>query len=216
MRFPTLATLLTTFVLAAAPAFAQTPTFTVVNTGLDATFGNAGKAVLDPQAIGFVGVAYGNGLFVAVCASTKETVVRWATSPDGITWTGRSQALPNSTLVTFQTSKVHFLNGKFVFFTGFGDNLGGVAGQTWCYSSTDGLTWTANKVSDGRINVQEFDASPTLYVAAASNGAQVASTDLVTWVSRPVLPEVRVTTIWTWRIPTENSSPVSMALAARH
>jgi hypothetical protein len=174
-------------ILAAVSAFAQTPTFTVVNTGLDATFGNAGKAVLDPQAYGLVGVAYGNGLFVAVAASARESVVRWATSPDGTTWTARSQALPNSTLVTFQTSKVHFLNGKFIFFTGFGDNLGGVIGTNWCYSSTDGLTWTANKVSDGRINVVEFDASPTLTVAAASNGAQVASTDLVTWVSRPIL-----------------------------
>lgn len=186
MRLTTLSTLLTTLVFAAVPALAQTPTFTVVNTGLDATFGNAGKAVLDPQAVGFVGVAFGNGIFVAVCASTKETVVRWATSPDGINWTGRNQALPAG-FVTFQTSKLHFLNGKFIFFTGFGDNSGGVAGTTWCYSSSDGLTWAANKVTDGRINVQEFDASPTLYVASASNGAQVASTDLVTWVSRPVV-----------------------------
>lgn len=30
--------------------------------------------------------------------------------------------------MTFQTSKIHFLNGKFIFFTGFGDNAGGVAG----------------------------------------------------------------------------------------
>lgn len=174
---------------AAVSAFSQTsvPTFSVVGTGLDATFGNSGKATLDPQALGFVGVAYGNGLFVAVCASTKETVVRWATSPDGTTWTGRSQPLPDRTLVTHQTSKVHFLNGKFIFFTGFGDNLGGVTGTTWCYSSADGLSWNASKVTDGRINVEEFDASPTLIVAAADNGSQVASTDLVTWVSRPVV-----------------------------
>lgn len=177
-----------TLALILASAFAQTPTFTVVNTGLDATFGNAGKGVLDPQVAGFVGVAYGNGLFVAVAASTDENVVRWATSPDGTTWTARSQATPAG-YTTYQTSKVHFLNGKFVFFTGFGDNFGGVRGTTWCYASTDGLTWTANKVTDSRINVEEFDASPTLMVAAAHNGAQFASTDLAAWTARPVVPD---------------------------
>jgi hypothetical protein len=176
------------FLLAASIAFSQsTPTFTVVNTGLEATFGNAGKAVLDPQVTGFTGVAFGNGLFVAIGASARETVIRWATSPDGTTWTARSQALPNGSLLTFQNSKVHFLNGRFIFFTGFGDNVGGVLGTTWCYVSTDGLTWTASKVADIRIGAVEFDASPTLTVVAGSNGHQWASSDLVTWVARPVV-----------------------------
>lgn len=180
--------LLAGLALTAATAFAQsTPTFTVVNTGLDATFGNAGKGVLDPQVKGFVGVAYGNNLFVAVAASTGENVIRWATSPDGTTWTAHSQALPNGTLVTFQTSKIHFLNGKFIFFTGFGDNVGGVAGTTWCYYSTDGLTWTAKKVTDGRANVEEFDASATRLLAAGHNGYQFYSDDLTTWVADPVV-----------------------------
>lgn len=183
-RFPRF----TLFALLALPAFAQTPTFTVVDTtALNPIFGNAGKAVLAPQAVGFAGVAYGNNQFVAVVASTSETVIRWATSPDGTTWTPHSQPLP-ATYTTFQTSKVHFLNGKFIFFTGFGGGDGSVGGSTWCYYSDDGLTWTANMVTNIRINVAEFDASPTLYVAAASNGNQVASTDLVTWVSRPVVP----------------------------
>ncbi len=189
MRHP-LRFALAALVLAAASAFAQTPaSFTVVNTGLDATFGNAGKGALDPQVFGLTGIAFGNGLFVATGASVRETVVRWATSPDGVTWTARSQPVPSSSInyTTSQTSKVHFINGKFIFFTGFGDTSGGVAGTTWCYSSADGLTWTASKVTDGRANIGEFDSSPTLTVAAGNNGNQLASADLVTWVSRPVL-----------------------------
>jgi hypothetical protein len=168
-------------------AAADSPSFTVADmSALNSTFGNAGKGVLEPQAVGFAGVAYGNNLFVAVAASTSETVIRWATSPDGVTWTARSQSVP-ATYTTFQTSKVHFLNGKFIFFTGFGGGDGSVSGTTWCWFSEDGLTWTANKVTNGRINVEEFDASPTLYVASGHNGNQLASTDLVTWVSRPVV-----------------------------
>src|SRR4051812_33085956 len=132
------------FIFSATFAVAQVPTFSVVDTSsLNATFGNAGKAVLDPQATGFAGVAYGNNLFVAVAASARETVIRWATSPDGTTWTEHSQPLP-ATYLTFQTSKVHFLNGKFIFFTGFGGGDGSVSGSTWCYFSEDGLTWQAN------------------------------------------------------------------------
>ena len=177
--------LLSVLAFTAVAAFAQTPTptFTVVNTGLDATFGNAGKAVLDPQAKGFAGVAYGNGLFVAVAHSFNESVFRWATSPDGTTWTGRSQATPAGN-TTAQMSKVHFINGKFIFFTGYG----GSSSSTWCYFSTDGLNWTGNKVTDGRLNPEEFDSSPTLTVVAGNNGGQVASADLVTWRAAPVVP----------------------------
>jgi hypothetical protein len=103
-----------------------------------------------------------------------------------VTWTARSQDLPSG-YTTFQMSKVHYLNGKFIFFTGFGGG-GSTAGTTWCYFSTDGLTWTANKVTDTRINVGEFDSSPTLTVAAGGNGHQCASADLVTWTARPVVP----------------------------
>lgn len=168
---------------AALSGFAAVPTFTVVDTGLNATFGNADKGLFDPQVAGFTGVAYGAGRFVAVGASSNENVIRWATSPDGLTWTGHSQPITAGT--TFQTSKVHFLNGKFVFFVGLGDSG---TGSTWVCTSADGLTWEQNKVTNGRINVEEFAASSTLTVAAAHNGAQFASADLVTWTSRPVVP----------------------------
>src|SRR5436190_24134554 len=98
---PTLLALVCT----AASAFAQTPAFTVVNHGLDATFGNAGKGIFDPQVAGLTGIAFGNGLFVATGASGNDTVLRWATSPDGTTWTARSQPVGGD-LKTFSTSRV--------------------------------------------------------------------------------------------------------------
>jgi hypothetical protein len=162
-------------------ALAQTPTFTVVDTtNLNATLGNAGKGLFDPQVSGFTGVAYGANLFVAVAASGNETVIRWATSPDGITWTARSQPVAGGTTAT-QTSRVHFLNGKFIYFIGC-DN------GTWCYASGDGLTWTGSQVSTARINVEEFDTNGTLYVVAAHNGAQYTSNNLTTWTPAPVVP----------------------------
>ncbi len=171
-------------ILAASVAFAQTPSFTVVNTtALEATFGNAGKGVLDPQVSGFTGVAFGNGLFVAPGAGVLENVFRWATSPDGTNWTGRSQPMPAGTTIG-GASKVHFINGKFIVFVGQSNSA---FGETHCYTSTDGLTWAdTGKLSSSAVNVVEFDGSPSLYVAAATNGAQFTSPDLVTWTSHPV------------------------------
>ncbi len=177
-------TLLATLVLAASTAFAQVPTFTVVNHGLDATFGNAGKGVLEPQVVGISGVAFGANLFVIVARSTGEDTIRWATSPDGTTWTARTQAVGGG-MKTFSTSHVRFLNGKFMFFAA---HTTPSLATSWCYTSADGLTWTQNKVADARLGFAEFDSSPTLTVVGGSNGGQVASSDLVTWVSRPVIP----------------------------
>jgi hypothetical protein len=87
---------------------------------------------------------------------------------------------------TATQSRVHFLNGKFLFFAEHTTNAGS---QAFAYYSSDGLTWTAsNKITDGRLLTSEFDASPTLTVVAGNNGAQYASSDLVTWTSRPVVP----------------------------
>lgn len=71
------------------------------------------------------GVAYGNGLYVAV----EQFGTHYATSPDGVTWTSRT--LPASTYPN-NTHAVLFGNGKFV--------IGG-GGTTAMYSS-DGITWS--------------------------------------------------------------------------
>lgn len=170
----------------ASVAFSQVPTFTVLNAGLDGTFGNAGKGLFDPQVAGFGGIAYGANLFVAVGNSTNEDVIRWATSTDAATWTPRSQAIGGN-MKTFNNSKVHFLNGKFIFFAAH-SLPNGAGAVTMVYTSTDGLNWTQSKVADGRPGFEEFDSGPTLTVVAGSNGAQMVSSDLVTWTARPVVP----------------------------
>ncbi len=183
MRFTPLPTITILF-FAAAAAFAQTPTFSVVDTtSLNATFGNAGKGVVEPQVKGFVGVAFGNGIFVAMGQGIGESAFRWATSTDGTTWTGRNQAMPSGT-TSNGASKVHFINGKFITFIGAANNG---FGESYCYTSTDGLTWTGNKILSASLGVVEFDGSSSLYVVAGTNGAQLTSPDLVTWTSHPVV-----------------------------
>ena len=169
--------------LSAATAVAQTPAFTTVNHGLDATFGNAGKAILAPQVLGLQGVAYGAGFFVVIGNSTREDSIRWATSADGTTWTPRSQTIGGGAS-TYTQTKVRFLNGKFMFFAVHTTTS---ASTTVVYTSADGLTWTSAKVADGNHRFEEFDSSPTLTVAAGSDGDQYASNDLVTWTARPVV-----------------------------
>ncbi len=183
LQLPRFAAVALVFALTASATFAQTPTFTVVNHGLDATFGNAGKALGAPAVTGLQGVAYGAGLFVVIGNSTGEDGIRWATSPDGTTWTGRTQALTGG-MKTFTNSRVRFLNGKFMFFTEHSAASGATA---WCYTSADGLTWTPAKVADGRHRFEEFDASPTLTVTSGTDGDQYSSTDLVTWKPSPVV-----------------------------
>jgi hypothetical protein len=166
-------------------ARADVSTFTAVNSGLDAVFGNAGKGVLDPQVAGVSGVAFGNDTFVVVGASSGETVIRWATSPDGVTWTPHSQTIADGAKSSGQ-SKVHFLNNKFVFFATHALTNG--SGATYIYTSADGQGWTGAKILDGAHNIVEFAANPNRIMACGTNGDQFTSlVDLVTWTSVPVV-----------------------------
>lgn len=171
--------------LAATLALADEPKWAIVDTtSLNAELGNAGKGILDPQASGFMGVAFGNGLFVATVQSLRETVLRWATSPDGLHWTAHSQTIANGS-ISSGVSKVHFLNNQFVFFANHGKTDG--FGIAMCYTSSDGLTWTGTRVADGSLGVVDFDSDGKTMVVAGTNGAQFMSTDLVTWKSSPVV-----------------------------
>jgi hypothetical protein len=78
-----------------------------------------------PELNTWTGVAFGNGIFVAV---SQDGTNRLMTSHDGVTWTARS-GLPSS--VAFSQSVI-FGNGKFLTF-----------GGNSAYISDDGISWTA-------------------------------------------------------------------------
>ena len=112
--------------------------------------GNNGNQVL--------GVAWGNGKFVAVGKSVKNIA---AYSSDGINWTG---CFPNSN-ANNSFSWVVYKNSTWV-----------VSGNIGLYSSSDGITWTykSSFTSGGSI-----DWNGTYWVS--SNNSY--STDLVTWTA---------------------------------
>ena len=117
------------------------------------------------------GVAYGNGVFVAVAAS--GTGNRVMTSSDGITWTARSSAADN---VWWE---INFGNGLFVAVanTGTGNRV---------MTSPDGITWTArSSVPDN--NWRNVAYGNGVFVAVASSGIGnrvMSSPDGITWTSR--------------------------------
>jgi hypothetical protein len=132
---------------------------------------------LDPFApivMGFNGVAYGNGVFVATVNSTNEDVLRWATSSNGVDWEAHSRPLEMGQ--TVNSSFVHFLNGKFVYFTYLGGEGGGVI-----HTSSNGMDWTSTVISPTLGIFAEFDSSPTTLVGVAGNGDLRSSNDLETF-----------------------------------
>jgi hypothetical protein len=96
------------------PAAGAVPTWTQLDPKLpDFEVRDIGIAGTPPPA-GFGGIAYGNGPFVVTGPSLDEDHMRWATSPDGMTWKAHTQ--PIATGKSYSTSRVHFVLGKFVYF----------------------------------------------------------------------------------------------------
>lgn len=114
------------------------------------------------------GVAWGNGLFVAV----GNDGVGVQTSPDGITWTVRPNpaALPRFGAVTFA------------------DNLfvaTGTSGPDIIMTSPDGITWTLRTIPVGSNNVAGkagYSSSLGLW-AVGSTGEIWTSPDAITWTA---------------------------------
>lgn len=118
------------------------------------------------------GVAYGNGVFVAVSSSGAGN--RVMTSPDGVTWTSRSSAADN------EWRSVAFGNGLFV-----AVSVDGVGNRVM--TSPDGVTWTSRSsaadnnwtsVTWGGVSGQER------FVAVSGNGNVMTSPDGISWTSR--------------------------------
>jgi len=113
-------------------------------------------------------VTYGNGLFVAVAQS--GTGNRVMTSPDGITWTSRTNPVDNDWY------SVTYGNGLFVAvaYTGTGNRV---------MTSPDGITWTSrtNPVDNGWLSVTYGNG---LFVAVSYTGSGnrvMTSPDGITW-----------------------------------
>ena len=82
---------------------------------------------------GWYGIAYGNGIFVAIGqdgSAPVPTANRVMTSPDGVTWTG---ATPTGGLVIGGNSKITFWNGMFAVVS---------PSHPTIWTSPDGLAWT--------------------------------------------------------------------------
>lgn len=148
------------------------PVWNVLDTGLDELGTNLSDNT-GTQVKGLTGVAYGNGVWVAPANGFGEDVVRWALSRDGVNWEALSQPVPMGT--TYTTSRIHFMNGKFVFF-------GELAGAgVYSYISGDGEQWTITQMSGGRMVADEFAWSDELTVIAGHDMDMRQSADLMTW-----------------------------------
>jgi hypothetical protein len=120
---------------------------------------------------GWRGVAYGNGLFVAVATSGAGN--RVMTSPDGVTWTARTSAADNL------WRSVAYGNGLFVAvaYSGTGNRV---------MTSPDGITWTA-RTSAADNEWMSVAYGNGLFVAVAQTGAGdrvMTSPDGITWTAR--------------------------------
>jgi hypothetical protein len=118
----------------------------------------------------WIGVTYGNGLFVAVSYTGSGN--RVMTSPDGINWTTRTSAADNFWI------GVAYGNGIFVAVSagGGGDSF---------MSSPDGINWTT-RASPGTSNWSEVTFGNGLFVAVGQTLIQSVATspDGITWTSR--------------------------------
>ncbi len=120
------------------------------------------------NASGWVGVAYGNNVFVAVAVNGALGQVM--TSPDGVTWTARTAA------VSAPWRSVAFGNGVFVAVSTTGGAMTSSDGRNWIYQAAwpgTGFQWRSVVYGGG------------LFVAVGSNGTErvITSPDGITWTS---------------------------------
>jgi len=116
-----------------------------------------------------VGIAYGNGLFVAVgnASSGGAATARYLTSPDGVTWTARSLPL------SLAWNDVAFGNGRFT----------AVAPGLAALTSIDGINWVqVNMPSSADWDTLTYGGGKWLIVAPNTTTAAISS-DGITWTT---------------------------------
>jgi formylglycine-generating enzyme required for sulfatase activity len=122
------------------------------------------------------GVAYGNGMFVAVSLNGSSN--RVMTSPDGINWTSRTSAVDNN------WSSVTYGNGIFVAVSSSGtDNR--------VMTSPDGINWTL-RTSAANNSWSSVTYGNGIFVAVAQSGSGnrvMTSPDGINWTSITGIPD---------------------------
>ena len=119
--------------------------------------------------IGWMSVAYGDGLWVAVAETGSGN--RVMTSPDGISWTGRTSA-PDD-----EWESVAYGDGLWVAVADQGPG-------TRVMTSEDGITWTARTPAAAFKNWRSVAYGNELWVAVAESGGVMTSPDGITWTAR--------------------------------
>lgn len=114
--------------------------------------------------VSFRGIAYGNGLYVAV--GQDQTIV---TSTDLVTWTSR-RSVAGTTLIF-----VKYINGIFI--------AGGENGLL--VTSSDGMSWSQKTTGTTR-SLYDATHGNGVYVVVGFYGTVLSSSDSNTWTARPV------------------------------
>jgi hypothetical protein len=163
------------------------------NTGTKGAYSVDGASwtsiTLPSPAADWFGLAYGNGVFVAVSSyTTQNGQAHVARSLDGISWT---LVPPGQNVLMQSWAAVAYGAGRFVAIARLATPAATAAFSA--YSTDDGVTWTAGST----IASQEFSAvchgTPTgataIFVAVAYSGANRVRTsaDGITWAA-PTLP----------------------------
>ena len=130
------------------------------------------RAATVPTA-GWSSVTYGKGLFVAVAGDQTGVTTTFATSPDGLSWTGR--AMP----IAERWTRVKFANGMFIAIAG---GIGGTSRRV-AYSY-DGINWQLSSMPQEAKWI-DLEYANGLWVAIAGYSAGydfvATSTDGINW-----------------------------------
>jgi len=111
------------------------------------------------------GVAYGNGVFVAVSSTGSGN--RVMTSTDGITWTPRASASDSN------WQAVTYGNGLFV-----------AVGTNAVMTSADGITWTSRTAVNGSWDSVAGCGGMFVAVSSVTSPYVMSSSDGITWTQR--------------------------------
>lgn len=121
--------------------------------------------------IGFIwGIAYGNGIFVAVKTVGVGSTGYVYTSTDGITWTDTGSTINVSVNYTYSSTPLIFANGAF-----YCVRAGGVS------RSIDGITWSSQNLTGGGSQCMSITYGNGIFIVGTQSGGQYRSTDGITW-----------------------------------